>query len=61
MKNQANRGNIMDKISIVVPCYNVEDSVIRCISSIKNQTYENFEALITHQKLLKEKSIMIPE
>lgn len=45
MKNQANRGNIMDKISIVVPCYNVEDSVVRCISSIKNQTYENFEAI----------------
>lgn len=35
----------MDKISIVIPCYNVEDSVERCILSIKNQTYENFEAI----------------
>lgn len=35
----------MDKISIVIPCYNVEDSVERCILSIKNQTYENIEAI----------------
>lgn len=35
----------MDKITIVVPCYNVEDNIEKCISSIKNQSYTNFEAI----------------
>lgn len=35
----------MDKISIVIPCYNVEDTIERCIASIANQSYENFEAI----------------
>ncbi len=35
----------MDTISIIVPCYNMEEKIERCISSIKNQSYENFEAL----------------
>ena len=35
----------MDKISIVIPCYNMEKLVGKCIDSIKNQTYTNFEAI----------------
>ncbi len=35
----------MDKITVVVPCYNVEDNIEKCIDSIKNQTYTNFEAI----------------
>lgn len=35
----------MDKISIVIPCYNIADDIERCISSIRNQTYGNFEAI----------------
>ncbi len=35
----------MDKITIVVPCYNVENNIEKCISSIKNQSYTNFEAI----------------
>lgn len=35
----------MDKISIIIPCYNMEKLVGKCISSIKNQSYENFEAI----------------
>ena len=35
----------MDKISIVIPCYNIADSIERCINSVKGQSYENFEAL----------------
>ena len=37
--------NQMDKITIVVPCYNVENNIEKCISSIKNQSYTNFEAI----------------
>ena len=36
----------MDKISIVVPCYNMEQYIIKCINSIKQQTYKNIEVLM---------------
>ena len=36
----------MGKISIVVPCYNMEKKVKRCISSIKKQSYKEFEVLM---------------
>lgn len=35
-----------DLISIIVPVYNVEDFLERCIVSIINQTYANFELLL---------------
>lgn len=34
------------KISIVIPVYNVEKYIEKCINSIKKQTYKNFEAII---------------
>lgn len=34
------------KISVVVPVYNVEDYLVRAISSIINQTYENIEIIL---------------
>lgn len=36
------------KISIVVPIYNVEEYVERCIISVKNQTYENIEIILVN-------------
>lgn len=38
----------MDKelISIIVPVYNVEDYLERCVNSILNQTYSDFEILL---------------
>lgn len=36
----------MSKISIVVPVYNVEKYLNRCIDSILNQTFSNFELII---------------
>lgn len=35
-----------DLISVVVPVYNVEDYIIRCIKSIQNQTYNNLEIIL---------------
>ena len=29
----------MDKISIIIPCYNVEKYIDRCLSSLDDQTY----------------------
>jgi glycosyltransferase involved in cell wall biosynthesis len=34
------------KISIILPVYNVENYIDKCIVSILNQSYENFECLI---------------
>jgi glycosyltransferase involved in cell wall biosynthesis len=36
----------MDKISIIIPAYNVENYIDKCIESIINQTYENIEIII---------------
>lgn len=35
-----------EKISIIVPAYNSENSIIRCINSIRNQTYNNLEIIV---------------
>lgn len=33
-------------ISIIVPVYNVKDYVVRCLDSINNQTYKDFEVIV---------------
>ena len=34
------------KVSIVIPVYNVEKYLARCIQSVINQTYENIEIIL---------------
>ena len=34
------------KVSIIIPVYNIEKYVERCLNSVKRQTYQNFEAII---------------
>ena len=38
----------MDKIlfSFIVPCYNVQDYLENCITSILEQTYQNYEIIL---------------
>ena len=36
----------MAKISIIVPVYNAEDFLPVCLSSIKDQTYTDFEVIM---------------
>lgn len=51
----------MKKVSVIVPVYNVEDYVEKCIDSILNQTYKNIELIIiddnstdsSYEKILK--------
>lgn len=35
----------MKKISIVIPCYNVEQYIEQCLNSILNQSYQDFEII----------------
>lgn len=37
-----------DKISIIVPCYNAEQYIERCLKSIIEQTYSNIEIIIVN-------------
>ena len=41
-------GNSMTQplISVIVPCYNVEEYLPRCVESVLNQTYRNLEILL---------------
>lgn len=34
-------------ISVIIPAYNAENSIFRCVKSILKQTYQNFEIIIT--------------
>ncbi len=36
----------MDKISVIVPVYNVEKYLEKCVKSIQNQTYKNLEIIL---------------
>lgn len=36
----------MEKISVIIPVYNVERYLEQCLNSVVNQTYENIEVLI---------------
>lgn len=36
----------MDLISVIVPVYNVEQYLIRCVDSIRRQTYKNLEIIL---------------
>ena len=35
-----------DKIAIIVPCYNVENYLARCLDSLLSQTYDNLEVIM---------------
>lgn len=39
-------GNYRVKVSIIVPVYNAEKYIVKCVSSIKNQSYEDIEVII---------------
>lgn len=38
----------MTDISIIVPIYNIENKIKKCIDSILNQTYKNFELILVN-------------
>lgn len=36
----------MDLISVIIPAYNAEKSIIKCLNSLQNNTYKNLEILV---------------
>lgn len=39
-------GNMLEKVTLIVPVYNVEDYLDRCMDSVLGQTYENLEIIL---------------
>ncbi len=35
-------------VSVVIPAFNVEDDIARCLDSVINQTYKNIEIIIVN-------------
>lgn len=38
--------NSKEKVSVIIPCFNVENTISRCLNSVLYQTYTNFEIII---------------
>ena len=36
----------MDLVSVIIPVYNVEKYLVRCVESVKNQSYRNLEIIL---------------
>lgn len=36
----------MDKVSVIIPVYNAEKYILRCLNSVATQTYDNLEILV---------------
>ena len=47
------------KISLIVPCYNVEKYLPTCFESIKNQTFRDFEVIFVNDASTDNTGIMI--
>lgn len=45
-KQEGARENIMPEISVIVPVYNTEKHLMRCVKSIVDQTYTDFELIL---------------
>ena len=41
-----NRGCILEQLSIIIPMYNCQETICKCIESIKKQTYQNWKLLL---------------
>ncbi len=49
------------KFSIIIPVYNVEQYVRKCLQSIENQTFQNFEVIIINDGTLDNSQAIIDE
>lgn len=53
--------NKKPKFSIVIPVYNVEEYLGKCLDSVVNQTYNNYEAIIVCDKSLDNSEKIVDE
>ena len=41
-----NKNNMGELISVIIPCFNVEKYIDRCLKSVLNQTYRKLEIIL---------------
>lgn len=41
---------MLKKVSVIVPVYNASETLIRCVKSIKNQSYKDIEIILIYNK-----------
>ena len=41
----------MNKVTIVIPVYNSEKYIAKCLESVLNQTYKDFEILVINDRI----------
>ena len=51
----------MAKISIIIPVYNSEKYIRRCLNSILNQTFQDFEIILIDDNSKEKKKKIISE
>jgi len=52
---------IFNMISIIIPCYNCEKTLRRCVNSILKQKYKDYEILLIVDEASKDKTVKIAE
>ena len=40
--------NLRNKLAVIIPAYNEEKNIVKCLKSLKNQTYKNFEIIVVN-------------
>ena len=53
ISNKVSKVNTEPLISIVVPAYNIEAYLPRCLDSIMSQTYQNIEIVLVDKQIVK--------
>lgn len=48
-------------ISVIIPLYNVESYIVRCLESFENQTYKNFEIIVVNDGSTDNSKIVVEE
>lgn len=38
----------MEKVSVIIPAYNAEKTIVKCIKSLLAQTYPNYEIIVVN-------------
>lgn len=51
----------MHKVSVIIPCFNSETTIMRCIKSILNQTYNDFEIIVVDDCSTDNSALLVKE